>query len=237
MMPPTERNEPEPIASPECGAFLERLHAVLDRESPVETLDDPHLARCDSCRETAAVARWIRVRNERPVAVPSELAGRIVAGALSERRTRRRVQWTFGSGLAVVAASLLIAGFLALDAAQPNPDALRAEIPPPQLTPIPEAPPPRLDERFADAGDAIASISRKAKDQTVTPTKNFLPHSGPVAPPKSGFPAEADPAAEMIAEIPQNAKSGIEPVTSSTVRAVNLFLRDTGVSPQAKPKS
>jgi len=237
MTPNTDPHDSELPASPECMALLERLNAVLDREVSMEGLDENHLAQCVACRESAAFARLIHETVPQPVVVPSELAGRIVDGVLSERRARRRVQWTFGASLAVVAASLLVAGFVAMEEIKPNPHTAQAELPKPPPPVVAEAPPPRFDERVADAGEALASISRKASDQTVTPTKNFLPKPAPVSPPESGFPHEAEPAAETIAEIPHNAKSSIEPVTTSTVRAMNLFLRDTGVNPPTKPKS
>jgi hypothetical protein len=45
-----------------------------------------------------------------------------------------------------------------------------------------------------------------------------------------------DPASESLAGMPEAARSGIEPVADKTRRAVNLFLRDMGVGPPAKPK-
>ena len=45
-----------------------------------------------------------------------------------------------------------------------------------------------------------------------------------------------EPAAESLAGMPEAARSGIEPVADKTRRAVNLFLRDVGLGPPAKPK-
>jgi len=228
---------PEPSASPECAAFLERVQIALDGEAALGSVFElPHAEECADCRQTALAAQRLQCSIVPPVELPVGLAERILERAIDDRRIRIRTRWFSAASLATLAAGAVIGTLLVWPNSQPKPDSSTEIVALPPKEPSPAiANPPRFDERMADAGTAIASISRNAKDQTVTPTRNFIPQAPTTISPE--MPSNLEPAAESIAEIPQNARSGIEPVTSTTRRAVNLFLRDTGVSPATKPKS
>jgi hypothetical protein len=94
--------------------------------------------------------------------------------------------------------------------------------------------PQRVDERVSDATSALASITKKATERTLAP-RNLIPQPERMSLPDSELASSVEPAAESLSAMPQAAKSGIEPMTTGAKRAVNLFLRDTGIAP--KPKS
>lgn len=228
---------PEPSSSLECAAFLESVQIALDGEAALgSVLGLPHAEVCADCRQIALVAQRFQTCIVPAIELPSGLAERILERAIDDRRIRVRTRWVSAASLATLAAGVVIAAFLVWPNSQAKPEpSPEIVVLPPKEPSVAVANPPRFDERMAEAGTAIASISRNAKDQTVTPTKNFIPQAPLAISPEA--PLDMEPAAATLAEIPQHARSGIEPVTSTTRRAVNLFLRDTGVSPSPKPKS
>jgi hypothetical protein len=143
----------------------------------------------------------------------------VVIAALRERRNRayRRV----GAGLAV-AAGLVAAVVLARPSAEPT---LASDGP--ELVQV--QPPVRVEAQLADAGAALVALTRRATDETVGSARSLVPTFGPPAFPPT-VPPETESAVEVLAEMPQAAQAGFEPVTNSARRAVALFLRDTGLS-------
>ncbi|HET6575084.1 MAG TPA: hypothetical protein VFG68_15865 [Fimbriiglobus sp.] len=211
-----------------CAAFEAVVNAVLDGELGPDALESDHPAGCRECRASATAARQLLGA---PLALPTPphgLAERIVITAMRDRRARQRRRLV---GLAL-AASVVVgtAAFLL----RPSPVEPReiVQLPPPLV--VPEAPPPRVSDRFAEAGSALLAITNRAKDQTVNPTRTLIPPPESISVP-TALPG-IEPAAESLAEMPEALRSGIEPVTAKTRRAVNLFLRDVGLGTPAKPK-
>jgi hypothetical protein len=93
-----------------------------------------------------------------------------------------------------------------------------------------------VSDQFAEAGSAVVAITLRARDQTVNPTRTLFPPPEVVAVPTTGALPGIEPAAESLVGMPEAARSGLEPVTDKTRRAVNLFLRDVGLGPSARPK-
>jgi hypothetical protein len=93
--------------------------------------------------------------------------------------------------------------------------------------PEPSAPSPNIGDQFSEAGNALAKLTRTTADKAA-PQSLLPPEPVKVPDPK---PPVADPqhGAEAIAAMPAAAKSGLEPMTGSTRRAISLFLRDTGL--------
>jgi hypothetical protein len=91
-------------------------------------------------------------------------------------------------------------------------------------------------DRIADAGSALAAMTRKASDQALSPTRTLKPAGETVTFAPADLPPGVEPAAESLTAMPEAARSGLEPVTSGARRAVNLFLRDTGFA-SVRPKS
>jgi hypothetical protein len=222
-----------------CPDYRALLQRRLDGEPGAESAEGArHRAACLDCRDLHAAARRLEaglgiLPNPNP---PSGLADRIVARVLAERRValgfRRRIL-----AVASLAAALLlatIAGYVWLqhrNTGPAGPEApARVEAPPADRLPDPErrAPVPptvSLNQSVADAGSAMASLTRR----TVEQSKDLLP--GPVAPPS--LPATASlrpdfvgPPAQSLREAGQGVSAGFEPVTTSARRAVDLFLRE-----------
>lgn len=108
------------------------------------------------------------------------------------------------------------------------------ELPDPELVPLvptPEPTPPNIGDTLSEAGDALAKLSRDTTDKATPPPALFAPVEAMRLPPTKPMTPDVQPAAETLAAVPGAAKSGLEPVTGSTRRAINLFLRDTGLKP------
>jgi hypothetical protein len=222
----------EPVPTP-CDAFEDLVQRVLDRELPLTALETPHAAACPECRGLASAARVLAGVPATSFDPPVELADRITSAVEGDYRTRRRWRVAGRAVAAALAASVLVAGFVYLRPAE-RLDVVEA--PPRQLPQPTTAPPPRVADRFAEAGSAFASLTRKATDQTVAPTRQLLPSPTLPFSPMGDVPG-VEPATESLASVPSAAKSGFEPLATTTRRAMNLFMRDTGLSAPPKPKS
>lgn len=211
-----------------CATFEELVQRVLDREAPLTALETTHPTTCAACRGLASAARVLATTPTSSFEAPVELAARITDTVADDYRSRQRWRVAARAGALALAASVLFAGFLYL---RPVEQLEVVSAPPRQLPPS-----PRVADRFADAGSAIATITRKASDQTVAPTRQLLPTTAtPFAP--MGDVAGVEPVTESLASVPSSAKAGFEPLATTTRRAMNLFMRDTGLSTPPKPKS
>ncbi|MFO0849222.1 MAG: hypothetical protein U0871_11805 [Gemmataceae bacterium] len=211
-------------APPGCVAYRATLNRVLDGDLPPVRLADGHTAGCPECAGMASLARGLLQAT--PVVTPlfpDQLADQIVVAAVRDRR-RRRLAWAGSSAL--VAAGVLAAGYLALPRpANPDrPEVARA----PAVTPA-----PRVGDQLQEAGAALASLTRTATEPVTAPVR-LLPQPEVVSFANVDPPA-VEPAADALAGMPSAAKAGLEPMTSTARRAVNLFLRDTGLA-AGKPK-
>ena len=218
---------------PDCVEFTTSLQRVLDREISIESASRLHAFDCANCRTLLAAVETLAAGLEKlPFKpVPAELAERIVTASVRDYRRRRAVRRT-GVACAVAAALLVVVGTqVASRTETPAHEVAKTE--PTHRSPEPVAP-ERVSDRFAEAGSALASMTRKASEQALTPTRTLVPSPDQVSFSPTDWPAEVEPAADSLAGMPEAAKSGLEPVTTGARRAVNLFLRDTGL---ARPKS
>jgi hypothetical protein len=233
MTPATPRPDdlPAPDRPAGCAAFEAMVNAVLDRELGPDALDGDHSAGCAECRALAVAARQLLVATFAQPRPPSGFTERVVAVAVRDRRARRRLRLVG----AALAASVLAGTTVYL--LRPTSVETREFVHvPPAPDVVPEAPPPRVSDRFAEAGSALVAITNRVKEQTVNPPRTLLPPSEAVTVPKAGAVPGIEPVAESLAGMPEAARSGIEPVADKSRRAVNLFLRDVGLGPNAKPK-
>jgi hypothetical protein len=220
---------PAPDRPAGCVAFVALVNAVLDRELGPDALDGDHPAGCPDCRALATAARQFHGVSLPHAEPRPELAARIVSAAARDRRFRQRRRFVG----AALAASLLVAATAYFLRPPTGPREVVKAPPTPAVTP--EAP-PRVSDRLAEAGSAVMAMTLRARDQTVNPTRTLLPPPEAVTVPTAGAIPEIEPAAESLAGMPDAARSGFEPVTDKTRRAVNLFLRDVGLGSQARPK-
>jgi predicted anti-sigma-YlaC factor YlaD len=218
---------------PEAQAWLQ---CRLDGEAPDGTGLDAHLAACPACREAhAAAGRLLEGLRRRVAPVPpANLAGRIVLQVLADRGrrlTRRRLLYGAGLAAAAMAAAVLLAVWTGLPRTPAGGDrdsGAEAGVPAREAV-------PSLQEQVSAASLAVASLTRKAADETVVTTRLLLPE---VTLPAAREPEPADPvpvdSARSLQEVRQGVSAGLEPVATSARRALSLFLRELPGGAEAK---
>lgn len=221
-----ERDIPIP---PECGPTVERIQSVLDRVHPSSILSaNAHASSCAACRSRVASALRMMELFSEPVSVGFGFADSILAEVAQDRRIqyRRRVAVVFG-GFAMAAAI-----GLALWMNQPK-DSAVAKVEPPPAEPQAPVPPIRVNDELARATEAIRESTRRDRTGggctalvgSLTDTL-FKTPTMPV-----GY--DLGPAGQSLADIPEAAKSGLEPVGNTAQKAFNRLLRDvTAMKPK-----
>lgn len=221
---------PDHVPPPACAVFEVVVQAVLDHERSPTELAHSHTLECTNCRDLAAAARVFLSVDRLTLPEPSpELTNRVLATLARDTEVHRARRTTGTVLAALIAASVLIVGvFVGM---RPT-DRDRVSEAHNDTTPSPQAP-LRVGDQFADAGSALARITSRVTDRAMSPTRTLL------SPPEVVMlPREAPmPSADPFAAVPESAQAGLEPVTATTRRAVDLFLRDFGMSPSAKPNS
>jgi hypothetical protein len=211
----------------DCREFLQRY---LDGES-VESAQAElahHLTECADCRELHAAAGRLKagLRLFVPPVPPPGLAGQIALRLLTEGKRVRRSRRA-AAGFAV-AAGLLLAAFPIYYAFRPaippgNPESIRAE-----NTSIAPQPAPSLRRSVEEASQAMVSLTRRAADETFDQGRILLPIVLPAKDVSEALDMRPvpGPSEQPLADLKQGMAAGLEPVTSSARRAVNLFLRE-----------
>lgn len=215
-----------------CLEAQEQLQHRLDGDSaPDSAAVERHLSECGPCRELfAAAALFLEGLKSLPRSpITAALTKRIVASVDADRRLRIRSFRVRVAITAALAASLLLtalAGFLWLPAAQksgPAPNLARKDD-----KQRPESP-PAIAKSMDDARLAVKSLTERLADQTAqqamllvaaaTPADLGPLVSGPAVP-------EAADAAQTLRYAGQGLSDGLEPVTRSTRRALQFFVRE-----------
>ncbi len=208
----------------ECQELLQR---VLDGESHDErrTEVEPHLTICTNCREFhAAGQRLLEGLRYMPTPMPpADLTAKVTSRVLSQGRRLRFQRRVVAA--AALAATLLLA-WVGFRSFQGSPDTTTASTPPEESRPGVAKPVP-LDRGMAQAGLAIVAITRRAADETVGQGRLLLPVVVPndVLPKHQANAPSPQPAASLQ-EVRQTVSLGLEPITTSARRAVDLFLRE-----------
>jgi hypothetical protein len=231
------------FSPPACLPTLDRMQRVLDGELPSAVLDcDAHARACATCRERIAAARLLQSARTPPVSVPSGLGERILLSARQEHlsQVRRRSFLAVGGGIvAAIAASVLVAAWLA---GRPQVDPPHEDTGPgPELArhlpeAAPEPRPVRLGTEFSRMGQALLDSSKPITEPVSTAPRVLAALGETLAPPVPM--TQFEPAASALAELPDAARVGLEPVTSTTQKAFARLLRDIGgVQVSSRPKS
>ncbi len=224
-----ESHTPNLDPSPDCTAFEAVVQRVLDGELSHDRLGGRHPQTCPACRDllkaTAAFTAF-------PTPVPTPSVGsnqRVLLTVLNDRRQRRQRRLFVGGAALTMAACLFISlgVYFTQAGSKPAPEIVEVAPKPPAINT------PRVTDQVAEAGSALTAMTRRATEQAMRPTRSLFPVD-PMAVPQIDLPATLEPATESLAALPSAAKSGLEPITDSTRRAVNLFLRDVGFSPKLK---
>jgi hypothetical protein len=225
------------IRSSFCPEFQEALQRFLDGEAgALGPACEDHRAKCASCHDDylAAVrlARGLQLRGkpDSPTGLTERLVAAVMADAIepSARGATRRILEV----LAVAACLLLVIALGLRFAPAPNRET-------PNPSPIAEVPgtaPMTLQKSFADAGSAVASLTRRTADETIEPARKLLTAAADSPALKADpIPDMMDPANQSLTRIREGAASGFQPVANSARRAVSLFLRDLPLDGERKP--
>lgn len=205
-----------------CERFETLVGRVLDSELPASALRaDPHAADCPACRTTAAaVGRMLGgLAAVSFAAVPTGFADRTTAAAVRDYRRRQRVRWAARSGGLAVAASVLLVAWTHFSRPQTDhrPPVVHHGLPQPAVPPVP------VGRSLSEAGSALVSLTKKAADDTLGPALNLF-----AAGDRPDRGRESPPDVQPLADVPEAARAGLEPVANTAKRALNLFLRDVG---------
>lgn len=249
---PAFDDEHEPVA-PECRGTVEALQSLLDGAAP-DTLDaDTHAGACPTCRERVRAARVllsVLTAPEEPVPVPAGFTDRVMSGVWDSWRARRRARVRYASRVAAVfalAAAVLVAAFMIVAPQKPQPqfvqdtpapgDAGRPEPVPAPREKAPEPRPIRINDEVAKAGQAFRAAPNPLADSVAAAPKLFDAFATVLRNPVEPIEPMGDmlePARRSLAELPDAARAGLEPVTGTAQKAFDRLLRDVAA---VKPKS
>lgn len=240
------------LVPPVCRPTVARLQSVLDGELEAAALDaDPHPAACRACRDRIAGARMVLevLATYEPVAAPVGLTDRIL-GAVKEdgyARLRRRSYAGAIAAVATLAASLLLVGWLTRTPGEPivllpvSPEIAKSASPlaAPEPRPAPDRPTLRIGDEWAKAGVALRGAPRTITDPATAAPDVFAKLTNALTRPMApvvGMMGDMDPARAALAELPDVARTSLEPLTGTAEKAFARLLRDVG-SVGTKPKS
>ncbi len=232
----------------DCRPTMALLQRVFDNELSASVLvADRHASSCSVCRERIATAKLVvaSLALVDGAATPNrELTEKIVQVLLAETTTtkdrfRKRV-FALSGGLAI-AASLFVAIWLAWPKSSQKTESADAgstqpmQVDAPEKQPKQTARPVRLGDEFYKAEQALLGSSKPITEPAA------------VAPQVLGKltdvltrPAEPAQQFELIAislgELPEAARSGLQPIAATTQKAFARLFRDVGaVQITAKP--
>ena len=227
-----------------CSEIHDLLQQRLDGEPIAEgAVLDRHLAACSACRELVASANRLEdyFRSLVSPTPPADLSQRILARWLEEHRQQARWRRRLLTSVAI-AAALLLALFLGYQSWRPkgetesgrNDEMANQNHSSPRFAPSPS---PRiaaapaessLNRNMEEAGSALVALVNRTADETVGQGKVLLPTTmpAPPLPDAEAWQQTLEPPVESLREAQQNVALGLEPVTNSARRAVNLFWRE-----------
>lgn len=239
--------------APECRATADAIQSVLDGAALAESLDsDPHATACATCRERVRAARVLLsalAAPAEPVAVPAGFTEKVMAdvwaGWHERRRERVRRAYKVG-GVLALAAAVLIAAFVLPGLLQKREPVVHFKaidaMPQPEAAPAPREKPPvpprpmRIGDEVAKAGQALRDTPKPLADSVAVAPKLYEAFAAAFRPaePVAPMGAVLEPARKSLAELPDAAKHGLEPVTGTAQKAFDRLLRDVAL---VKPKS
>lgn len=172
-----------------------------------------------------ALAAYSAREQARRLDPPAGFADRAAAAVLSRPRWPWKAVTTSATALLVAVLAVGV-GYVVWPKPQPTPEPQKIVIvDPSDSMSVPES--PNIGDTLSEAGGALAKLSRTTAEKA-TP-RTLLPSEVAKAAPPKPVGGDVQPAADAITSMPSAAKSGLEPMTGSTRRAISLFLRDTGL--------
>jgi hypothetical protein len=210
-----------------CLECREAVQRSLDGELPDDLGYDfeRHLLTCADCRDLYGAAEDMlevlgRLAHPSP---PAGLSDRICACVIAESSRRRRSRRLLAA--TALAASVLgalfagNAGFRLPFLPAATPVGQEKNSPPPTVA---------LGPRMEEARTAVLALTRRTADETVGPTRFLFPAGGFLQPASESEVVREvlEPPARSLREAGEGMLAGLEPVTLSARRAVDLFLRE-----------
>jgi hypothetical protein len=221
---------------PVCRPTVERLQSVLDGELAADALDaDSHPAACAACRERISAARMLIsvLAAAAPTPVPAGMAEGILKAVTEDRyyRIRQRAYAYSGGVAATIAATILLVGWLTN-----LPNAVPVPLLPysPEIAKgLPTAPEPRpakplrIGDEFSKAGHALRDVPKSISDSTSAAPELFAAVTDAFTRPMAGV-VDMDPPSSTLSDIPDAARTGLEPVTDTAQKAFTRLIHDVG---------
>ena len=245
-MTPTDAfaDEPDPVA-PQCRPTADTIQSVLDGDAaPAALAADPHPLTCATCRERVRAARVLLAVLTAPadaVAVPAGFTEKVMGDVWGAWHARRRKRVRTAGALVALAAAVLVAAFAIFTPRPERPDFVRGLTAP--VAPVEEAPAPRekapavrIGDEVAKAGQSLREAPQPLAESVAVAPKLLDAFAGAFRGPAGPMPmGEAlEPARRSLAELPDAARTGLEPVTGTAQKALDRLLRDVAaVSPKS----
>jgi len=172
------------------------------------------------------LSEYSAAEQRRRFAPPTGFADRVTTGALRQRRKRGLARWTVGLSLA--ASVLAAVGLFATGAFDGRtPEVVNRPVPP---AVVEQPAPTKVRDQLAEAGAALESLTRETTDKAVGPTMILLDSATRATAPADPSPLADDPTL-ALASLPSAARSSLDPITTTTRRAMTRLLKDVGLRP------
>ena len=204
-----------------CNNHQEWLQTYLDGDTRNLPEPEAHRTTCPACRALFAAAQALRAGLSRITAPapPEGMSELVVTGVLADRM--RTLRFRRVAVVAALAASLLLVAFLAL------PFFRKDVAPDPSLVRDTKPPEPSLQDNLEEATSAVVDLTRRVTDETVDQTRLLLPAIIPDLPlPDTQAYAALNMPAQSLRGVQESVSEGLEPVTTSMRRAMDLFRRN-----------
>jgi hypothetical protein len=207
-----------------CAEFHDLLQRRIDGEARVDKGElAAHAAACTDCRTRLAVVQRLEtglhaLARPRP---NKGSANKIVATVLADQRMRRRRRYVLRTATAL-AAAILLAVLIGQWLGRHEQKGETAKPQPPDLvvrnsTPQQEQEKPGTSLRESVTG--VAQLTMHSADKTV---RSFMPDTQT----SEQRPSPLSTSVAPLREAGNSVTTGLEPVTDSAKRALNLFLRE-----------
>ena len=196
---------------------------------------------CPACRERIAAARLLLsalAAPPEPVPLPAGMTDAILSAAREDRyaRVRRRTYAVATGVLVALAASFLLVAWLTKPEPQPPVPVRAPDMAKDQPPVAPEPRPVRLGDELSKFEQALRGTPKPITEPVGTAPQVLAKLTGTLTRPAEPA-AEFEPARAALAELPDAARAGLEPVTGTAQKAFSRLLRDVGAVQVSKPKS
>lgn len=207
----TPENDP---SRPRCAPGIAALQRLLDGDATWDTAEAAtHRAICVDCREELTLSRSLMQMPD-PFVVPSDMANRVVHGAIRSRRQRNVLQRA-GVVLALAASVIIVVVLARPTQHVESIPVTGARVPSkgPELAKKP------LGESVTEARDAIVSLTKRTASETRDRSAQLMPNA------KLPDALNADDRLDALADARNGASKSVEPIRDSARRAFNFILR------------